>query len=104
SDSARSSLGVRTRWSWTCPTFPACDPAGSSARRAHSARPDSGAARAVVATRCDNRHHGGVDGGTLGLIATALTLGFRHGFDWDHLAAITDVTSTTDTAVAAAVD
>jgi high-affinity nickel permease len=34
----------------------------------------------------------------LGLIATALALGFRHGFDWDHLAAITDVTSTTATA------
>ena len=34
----------------------------------------------------------------LSLIATALALGFRHGFDWDHLAAITDVTSTTATA------
>ena len=34
----------------------------------------------------------------LGLIGTALALGFRHGFDWDHLAAITDVTSTTATA------
>src|SRR5438132_12754502 len=22
-------------------------------------------------------------------------LGFRHGFDWDHIAAITDITSTT---------
>jgi high-affinity nickel permease len=34
----------------------------------------------------------------LSLIATALALGIRHGFDWDHLAAITDVTSTTATA------
>jgi high-affinity nickel permease len=34
----------------------------------------------------------------LGLIGTALVLGIRHGFDWDHLAAITDVTSTTATA------
>jgi hypothetical protein len=34
----------------------------------------------------------------IGLIVTALTLGVRHGFDWDHLAAITDVTSTTATA------
>jgi high-affinity nickel-transport protein len=34
----------------------------------------------------------------LGLIGTALALGIRHGFDWDHLAAITDVTSTTATA------
>jgi high-affinity nickel-transport protein len=37
----------------------------------------------------------------IGLLATALVLGFRHGFDWDHLAAITDVTSTTATAEAA---
>jgi high-affinity nickel-transport protein len=38
------------------------------------------------------------DVGALGLIGTALALGVRHGFDWDHLAAITDVTSTTATA------
>ncbi len=38
------------------------------------------------------------DLGATGLIATALALGVRHGFDWDHLAAITDVTSTTATA------
>lgn len=38
---------------------------------------------------------------TLGLLTTALVLGIRHGFDWDHLAAITDVTSTTTTADAA---
>jgi high-affinity nickel-transport protein len=37
-------------------------------------------------------------GAALVLIGTALTLGIRHGFDWDHLAAITDVTSTTATA------
>src|SRR5436309_2510577 len=40
----------------------------------------------------------------VGLLATALVLGFRHGFDWDHLAAITDVTSTTATAEAAELD
>src|SRR5712692_6770738 len=33
--------------------------------------------------------------GSLGLIAAALALGFRHGIDWDHIAAITDITSTT---------
>ncbi len=44
------------------------------------------------------------DAGALGLITTALALGFRHGFDWDHLAAITDVTSTTATADAAESD
>jgi high-affinity nickel-transport protein len=42
--------------------------------------------------------------GALGLITTALVLGIRHGFDWDHLAAITDVTSTTATADAAELD
>ena len=36
--------------------------------------------------------------GALTLLGTALLLGIRHGFDWDHLAAITDVTSTTATA------
>jgi high-affinity nickel-transport protein len=40
----------------------------------------------------------------IGLLGTALVLGFRHGFDWDHLAAITDVTSTTATADAAELD
>ena len=42
--------------------------------------------------------------GAIALITTALALGIRHGFDWDHLAAITDVTSTTATADAAELD
>ena len=29
------------------------------------------------------------------LLATALALGLRHGIDWDHIAAIADITSTT---------
>jgi high-affinity nickel-transport protein len=29
------------------------------------------------------------------LLGTALVLGVRHGIDWDHIAAITDITSTT---------
>ena len=33
-------------------------------------------------------------GGGLGILITGLLLGFRHGFDWDHIAAITDITST----------
>ncbi|MEZ0240579.1 MAG: hypothetical protein ACAH65_07255, partial [Chloroflexota bacterium] len=41
--------------------------------------------------------------GALGLLATALLLGIRHGFDWDHLAAIADVTSTSATGDAAEV-
>ena len=41
------------------------------------------------------------DGGALALLLTALVLGLRHGLDWDHLAAITDITSTTGTAQAA---
>jgi len=32
----------------------------------------------------------------IGLLLTALALGLRHGIDWDHIAAITDITSTTD--------
>src|SRR6195256_2740466 len=31
----------------------------------------------------------------VGLLAGMAVLGFRHGFDWDHIAAITDITSTT---------
>jgi high-affinity nickel-transport protein len=33
-----------------------------------------------------------------GILITGLLLGFRHGFDWDHIAAITDITSTTTAA------
>ena len=33
------------------------------------------------------------EGFRLGLLATAFGFGFRHGFDWDHIAAITDITS-----------
>jgi high-affinity nickel-transport protein len=32
--------------------------------------------------------------GAVGILATGLVLGIRHGFDWDHIAAITDITST----------
>ncbi len=34
-------------------------------------------------------------GGSLAVTAGALALGIRHGIDWDHIAAITDITSTT---------
>jgi cytochrome c biogenesis protein CcdA len=33
----------------------------------------------------------------LSLLGTALLLGIRHGIDWDHIAAITDIASTTTT-------
>lgn len=36
-----------------------------------------------------------VGGVSVTLIGGALALGFRHGIDWDHIAAITDITSTT---------
>jgi len=36
-----------------------------------------------------------VDLGALGLLLGIVALGFRHGIDWDHIAAITDITSTT---------
>src|SRR5204863_3113959 len=38
---------------------------------------------------------------SVGLLITALVLGIRHGIDWDHIAAITDITSTTSAAEAA---
>ena len=31
----------------------------------------------------------------VGVLVTGLLLGIRHGIDWDHIAAITDITSTT---------
>jgi high-affinity nickel-transport protein len=34
-------------------------------------------------------------GGSLSVLGGALALGLRHGIDWDHIAAITDITSTT---------
>ena len=37
----------------------------------------------------------------LGVLLTGLALGIRHGIDWDHIAAITDITSTTAAAGAA---
>jgi high-affinity nickel-transport protein len=38
-----------------------------------------------------------VEGLRLGLLVTATGLGFRHGIDWDHIAAITDLTGAQDT-------
>jgi len=32
--------------------------------------------------------------GSVGIITASLALGIRHGIDWDHIAAITDITST----------
>ena len=32
--------------------------------------------------------------GGFGIYTTAVALGIRHGIDWDHIAAITDITST----------
>ena len=34
---------------------------------------------------------------TLGLFFTALGLGLRHGIDWDHIAAISDLTGSSET-------
>ncbi|MEP7082712.1 MAG: hypothetical protein ABI841_07020 [Chloroflexota bacterium] len=39
--------------------------------------------------------------GGIGVLLTGLLLGIRHGIDWDHIAAITDITSTTSAATAA---
>lgn len=36
--------------------------------------------------------------GALGLLLTAFVLGLRHGIDWDHIAAISDITSTSGVA------
>lgn len=36
-----------------------------------------------------------MDGALAAVLLGMIALGFRHGFDWDHIAAITDITSTT---------
>ena len=41
------------------------------------------------------RYARSVDFSTVTLLVGMAALGFRHGFDWDHIAAITDITSTT---------
>lgn len=38
-------------------------------------------------------------GGSVAILGGALALGIRHGIDWDHIAAITDITSTSATIV-----
>ena len=40
----------------------------------------------------------GAQGIDIALLSTALVLGLRHGIDWDHIAAISDVTATEPTA------
>jgi hypothetical protein len=40
----------------------------------------------------------GLETSALGLLATAFLLGLRHGIDWDHIAAIADITSTSGVA------
>jgi high-affinity nickel permease len=45
-----------------------------------------------------------IDTAALGLLLTATVLGLRHGIDWDHLAAIADITSTTGAAEAGEVE
>jgi high-affinity nickel-transport protein len=42
----------------------------------------------------DRAEDGTVEGLRLGLLVTAYGLGFRHGIDWDHIAAITDIAGT----------
>ena len=46
--------------------------------------------RSVLSTTTAQR------GFDIGLIVTAFLFGFRHGIDWDHIAAITDITSSQD--------
>jgi len=47
----------------------------------------------TIAVSCDSLPE--VDLGSFTLLLGMAALGFRHGFDWDHIAAITDITSTT---------
>ena len=67
-------------------------------------RPDepSWATRATIGCRLDaaarrsTTRARGASLVNLGLVLTALALGLRHGIDWDHIAAIADLTSASD--------
>ncbi len=50
---------------------------------------------------CGSQPELGAAAGAGSLLVTALLLGIRHGIDWDHIAAIVDITSTTAAAEAA---
>ena len=43
-------------------------------------------------------------GGAVAIVAGAFALGLRHGIDWDHIAAITDITSSTASAPTNAIE
>ena len=43
------------------------------------------------------RADGPTAGFSFGLLGSAFLFGFRHGIDWDHIAAITDITSSQET-------
>ena len=50
----------------------------------------------------------GVTGAIFGIpiaaVLSAFFFGFRHGIDWDHIAAITDITSTTTVSAASPIE
>ncbi|HET8571295.1 MAG TPA: hypothetical protein VFN14_05350 [Candidatus Limnocylindria bacterium] len=56
---------------------------------------------AVFAAGCVNQETLTASAGAGPLLIAALLLGIRHGIDWDHIAAIVDITSTTAAAEAA---
>jgi high-affinity nickel-transport protein len=59
---------------------------------------------ALLVTGCVNESSIQSGAGTGALLATALLLGIRHGIDWDHIAAIVDITSTTAAADAGEIE
>ena len=58
-------------------------------------------ALALLVSACVNQGALSPSAGGGTLLLTALLLGIRHGIDWDHIAAIVDITSTTAAADAA---
>lgn len=60
----------------------------------HAACYTSAAMLPLVATEVGTT---AANAGGIGLLVTTFLLGIRHGFDWDHIAAITDITSTAAT-------
>src|SRR3982074_781166 len=67
--------------------------AAAEQKRSHGAWDDRDVPSTFALVRMSAAH----EGLRVGLVVTATGLGFRHGLDWDHLAAITDLTAAQDT-------
>src|SRR3954470_17440044 len=71
--------------------------AGSADDPSQVPRPVAKRASALLRPGCNRcQTVGSVGAFSVGLVVTAFGFGFRHGIDWDHIAALTDITGSQD--------